>query len=372
MPMTIREFEDEDVPAVRRMNERIVAGGAASQFPASPTPEWLPKIVGRKLFQEHYVAVDEAGGVHGAYVLKRQEFWIKDRVVPIADYRGPVSEGIVDRKYPQVGVQLLWDALHREPLLFGLGMGGYDAPVAKMFASAGWNMVSVPFFFRIVHPAAFLRNIVPLRRHPARRCVTDMLAMTGLGWLAVCGMQIVRNRPKPHVKMVTSEAVEEFSDGADELWNQNKAEYGMAAVRDAETLRILYPPEEKKFIRLKVSENARTIGWAVLLDTQCVKHKQFGDMRLGSIVDCFSATGDAAKIIDAARQCLERRGVDLIVSNQLHAAWCNALRQSGFMQGPSNFIFATAKKLSKLLQSQSVANREIHINRGDGDGPINL
>jgi len=44
------------------------------------------------------------------------------------------------------------------------------------------------------------------------------------------------------------------------------------------------------------------------------------------------------------------------------------LRRSGFLEGPSNFIFAAAKKLAAL----SSAFDEFHINRGDGDGPIHL
>jgi hypothetical protein len=60
--------------------------------------------------------------------------------------------------------------------------------------------------------------------------------------------------------------------------------------------------------------------------------------------------------------------VDLIVSNQLHGAWVSALRGAGFRAGPSNFIFAMSKALTALIPEGA----EVHINRGDGDGPIHL
>ena len=44
------------------------------------------------------------------------------------------------------------------------------------------------------------------------------------------------------------------------------------------------------------------------------------------------------------------------------------VEESGFLEGPSNFIFAASKKLAELTGRYE----EIHINRGDGDGPIHL
>ena len=372
MSIAIREYAEEHVEAVRQFNDRLRSGGESSRFPLSPTSTWLPKSPGRKLYQQHYLTVDDAGAVRGAYILKHQEFWIKDQVVAIADYHGPISEGAVNRNYPQVGVQLLRDALQKQPLLFGLGMGGYDEPLARMLAAAGWRMFSVPLFFHVVHPTPFLRNIAALRRRPAKRRLLDVLAATGLGWLGIRAMQTVAGRKAPPDKDITAEAVDEFSDRADDVWRRAKGEYGMTAVRDAETLRILYPRQTEKFIRLKISDRSRPIGWAVMLDTHCSGHKHFGDMRLGSIVDCFSATAEAGKVVGAARWWLESRGVDLIVSNQSHTAWRHGLRQSGFFQGPTNFIFATSKNLTELLRQRGVTDDDLHINRGDGDGPINL
>jgi len=91
---------------------------------------------------------------------------------------------------------------------------------------------------------------------------------------------------------------------------------------------------------------------------------------VGTIVDCLAPPEDAVTVVRAATRTLESRGVDLIVSNQLHAAWSQALAATGFRRGPSNFLFAASPALAVLLED--AGDGELHINRGDGDGPIHL
>jgi hypothetical protein len=96
-------------------------------------------------------------------------------------------------------------------------------------------------------------------------------------------------------------------------------------------------------------------------------------MKVGSIVDCWSAPDHAAAVVRAAVQTLEGRGMDLIVSNQSHAAWCRAFESAGFLQGESNFIFAASKKLSELLRPFEETKSRLHFTRADGDGlPANF
>ena len=101
-------------------------------------------------------------------------------------------------------------------------------------------------------------------------------------------------------------------------------------------------------------------------------HKHFGNIRLGSLVDCFGSIDDAAEVVCGAAKYLEAQNVDLIVSNQLHAAWDTGLHQAGFFRGPSNFLFAASRELADLLDRKNVPKNALHLNRGDGDGPINL
>ena len=61
-----------------------------------------------------------------------------------------------------------------------------------------------------------------------------------------------------------------------------------------------------------------------------------------------------------------------MVSNQSHAAWRGGFRQAGFLAGPPHFLFASSPELTKLLRREGLENDDLHFNRGDGDGPINL
>ena len=372
MPIVIREYDVCMVPGVVAFNDRLAQGGTRWRFPTSPTSGWLPRRPGRSLFQQYFLALDGSSDVRGGYCIKHQDYRIGDSVRSIGQIALPLSEGIVDRTFAQVGAQLLLHAIHQQPLLYALGIGGQDETITHLVRAAGWRVITLPFCFRVIRPYGFLRNVRILRRSPLRRAILDGLAFTGLGWLGGNVANFVLSYRAPSHQGLTVEQVDEFSDWADELWQAFSPEYPYCAVRDTANLKILYPREDPRFMRLKISEAGRVIGWAVLLATDLKNHKQFSDMRLGSIVDVFARPADAEKIIVAAERWLRAKNVDLIVSNQSHTSWCRALRKCGFLAGPSNFLLATSRKLTELLDKLQIANDKLHLNRGDGDGPINL
>jgi hypothetical protein len=367
MGIVIEKYTREHVPAVRDFNRRLKTGGEREfEFPEREIPEWLPQLNGRRIYQEFFLAVDQ-GLVRGGYILKRQDFSFRGKIQPIGYYSLPLSEGLINKAYALVGTQLVLDAVRREPLLYGLGIGGLELPLPRMLKAMGWGMRAVPFYFRVARPSRFLKNIRPLRTTVVRRFALDFAAFSGLGWAAIRALQMrVSQRAKWNI-------VAEFSSWADELWERAKAPYGMVAVRDSSTLRILYPAENSRFTRLQVmTADGRTAGWAVTLNTQMEDNRYFGNMRVGTIADCFAAPEDAPTVIDAATAALEAAGVDLIVSNQSHDAWCAALSQGGFREGPSNFFFAASKELAAVLKPPDATFTAIHLTRGDGDGPIHL
>jgi hypothetical protein len=362
MAMVIEPYRDEHVAGVREFNRRLKAGGETEfAFPESAVPDWLPKQDGRRIFQEFFVALDE-DGVHGGYIVKHQDFSIRGANVPVGYYHLPLSEGIVNKTFSLLGSQLLLDALRRQPIAYALGMGSFDRPLPRMLKGIGWKMHEVPFYFRVTRPFHFLRNIRPLRRTVWRRIALDVLAFTGVGSLA---LHLLQQRPR---QSLSFDIVPEFSSWADDLWDRARSQYDMVGSRDSLTLNILYPASSERFTRIRVGSR----GWAVVLDRQMRDHKYFGDMRVGTIADCFAAPTDASAVIAAATSVLRSRGVDLIVSNQSHDAWCEGLRRLGFRRGPSNFIFAASKKLAALLQPFETSVGGIHLTRGDGDGPIHL
>ena len=95
-------------------------------------------------------------------------------------------------------------------------------------------------------------------------------------------------------------------------------------------------------------------------------------MKLGSIIDCFALKNYESIIVDITSNILQKRGSDLVISNQSHIFWRDAFKKNSFIKGPSNFIFSPSKELYKKLKHNIKNNDFLHITRGDGDGPINL
>ena len=137
-------------------------------------------------------------------------------------------------------------------------------------------------------------------------------------------------------------------------------------LRNSKYLNELYSSE--RFIKLKFFHNNKLVGWSVALCTKLNNHKQFGNMQLGSIIDCLSLKNYEFEIINKTTEILKEKGSNLIVSNQTHIFWQNAFKKNIFIRGISNFIFASSKSLSNKIKT----NKFMHITRGDGDGPINL
>jgi hypothetical protein len=373
MAITIEPYTEDLIPRVEAFNARLTAGGAPEEFrlPEHHRPDRLPKRCHGRIYEEYFLAVDD-GVVRGGCALKHQDFAFGDLVREIVYYHSPVSEGIVDRVYTGVGVQLLRHALKAQPLLFALGMGGYEQPLPRMLKALGWSMCSVPFHFRVNHPTRFLRELPALRASRSKRLLSDLAALTGTGWLGLKAAQVARAARSASARSISSEIVDGFSHWADELWDECKSRYAMIAVRDHAVLNALYPPGVERFVRVRIEGGGKVLGWAVLLDSQMRGDRYFGNLRVGSIVDCLAVPEQAFVVLTAATEILERRGVDLIVSNQSHAAWSGGLRATGFLEGPSNFIFAASKGLACLFGPFERNRTRIHLNRGDGDGPIHL
>ncbi len=372
MAIEIKPYTEELMPSVSAFNRRFKAGGGILEFPEHHVPSWLPKLAGRKIFQEYFVAVENGGGVRGAYILKHQEFALAGDTVSLACYSLPISEGVVNKNYAATGLQLCLNALKRQPLLFALGFGSQQVPLALMLKTLGWTFEKVPFFFLVHHPFRFLRNIAYLRSTRLRRALADLLAFSGTGGIAFKICNLLLPKRSPHELPSQVGVLDDFGDWVDVLWEECKHDYALCAVRDRETLQILYPRANPRFIRLKVSRDGKAIGWAVLLNTQMIGSEHFGNMRVGSLVDCLALRKDARPVVRAATQHLKTLGADLIISNQLDAAWGMALKECGFLSGPSNFLFAASKKLVERLQPFPAKLSSIHMNRGDGEGPSRL
>jgi hypothetical protein len=375
MAIVIQPYRPEHEHAVTEFNQRLQQGCEDKNlvFYRRAEPPWLPRSAESRIYNEFFVAVD-GGIVRGAYALKTQEFYFPDgQLRAIGYYHHPLSEGIVNKAHAIVGTLLLRDAMQRAPLLYCLGMGGYENPLPQMLVRLGWPHFLVPFFFRVVNPTQFLSNMESLRSSASRRLLMNLAAYSGAGWAGFKVFQGYRallapGSPAAGCREVASFEETEIAATVQSLWEQARQTCSFAAVRDAEALRILYPRELTHFTRLVTERNGAAIGWAVIGERRKDVKSKYGELRVASVVDCFALPGETLSVVRAATQVLERKGFDLILSNQSHQAWGEAFNAAGYLPGPSNFIFAASKKLAELLAPFEAVRPRMHLTRADGDG----
>jgi hypothetical protein len=284
-----------------------------------------------------------------------------------------VSEGLIDPRHGLVAMRMLREMLRRQPLLYSWGHGGGDRPVLKILRSMGFWIHSTPLCVRIRRPARFLHRNAWLRTSPLRRMGLDFLSATGIGWLGLHALHQGLELRGHGSRDAQAEPIVRFEAWADELWDRNKAAYELVAMRDARTMNALLPEGRWPLgTRLRIRRGAETVGLAFVMDTQMQGDNRFGDLRVGSVVDCFGAPEDATAIIGAALRHLFDRDVDLIVSNQAHPRWVRAFEHCGFVALQGRREFAASPALKAQLEPVAETARGIHLTNLDGHGPMAL
>lgn len=377
MEIKIGPYEKEDDPAVSRFNQRMQQGGEHYAFSEQFISRMFQRTEHCNLHQELFLAKDEQGEVRGGYYFKYQDFTINGQDTTIADIQLPLSEGIIDKTYNAIGVQLIQDALQRQRYIFGLGMGGFQYPLPKMFKRIGWFLYLVPFYFYIVHAGAFLRDFEVVRKmKKSSRSKNVLIGLVSAFKILHILVFFIRLHSFLYTlfrigKKVKSESFVEFADFADTLWEENKTHYSIVAKRDQHVLNTLYPASNDKFHRLKVLKNGTCVGWVVMLCTQMEQDKYFGNLKLGTIVDTFCSPQNFKIIVTESVKYLKRLNVDLIICNHSNVICGKHFRRFGFLKGPSNYIFAISRGFKGFFKDHVDFENSL-IMRGDGDGPINL
>lgn len=366
MKIRIEPYREEMTDAVRAFNRRLDAAGTehAIRIPEHSMPALLPKRAGDGFGQECFIALEDRQ-VRGGYILYHQIWSIAGRRHLTGNCMRPISEGVINRSYGMVGLQLIHDAMRRQPLQFGLGLG-VDGPQTRVLKAMRWDIWPVPFFFKVLNARAFLRNFQPLRRNRGSALLMDFLAASGLARLgsAIASVVLTESPDRP----LYVEQVENFTGWADQLFQECSVQYSALEVRDSAILNALFC-DRPEFVCLRVFEEGRAIGWAVI-DAVTNNHARFGDMKVRSILDCLAKPSDALPVVQAVSGYIADQGADLIISNQSHPAWRKALRRAGFFPGPSTFLFASVPALTKVLNDADPQRRGLHFTRGGGDVPL--
>jgi len=186
-------------------------------------------------------------------------------------------------------------------------------------------------------------------------------------------MLALRRKLSATISGYEASVVERFDEWADRIFARSLSDYPVAIRSDATSLNIVYPPDDHRYIRLKVMrKGAKTeAGWIVVARKQMSGNHYFGDLKVGTLVDGFGRSEDAPALVAAGLNHLAGLGVDIIVANFSHSAWVYACRRSGMFSGPSNFQLFVSPKGRPALE-ESCPLHQIHIARGHSDGMDNL
>lgn len=365
--LTIRPTEVALLPAVRRFNGRMEAGGSHWKFYDTEAPDWLGASDGARASRSYHLAVDDDGEVHGGFVLKEQDFVLNGAEAVVANTQGPVSEGVVNPDFGSLGAILLAQALARQPLQFGWGS---SARKAEVLAQAGWPSRQVPVLLQIVDAPAFLRRSPLVRRNGLMSGVADLLAATGVGALGNALLQRLMAASAPPTPAFAAYEEDKFGDWADKVWEAARDAYGFAAIRDARALNELMPAGRwPKAIPLRVEVGGVTVGWAALRDHQLAGDRTFGDLRVGSVIDMLAAPGQELTVAVAAFTRLKARGVDVVGAVVSHGTWIKALKGAGFVALPGGRNISFSPALAVAAGGFDASAPRAHLTLIDGDGP---
>jgi hypothetical protein len=371
MGLRVVYHEASHEAAVRAFNDRMRAADALPFALPETAPAPNPNTPAPGVEFSHFVVVDDAGEVRGGYFIRTQPFYIRGQVHCVGHYQAPLSEGTVDKRYTSVGAAMLAHALGRQPLLFAMGMGGLDRPLPRMLRAMGWPILETPFYFLVLNSKRFLRNIGLLRVRRGRRVAADVLAFSGLGGVALQGIQRMRTRNRFDMRY-RQQPIQDFAGWADQVWQASLESYAFSAVRNADYLRFIYPRVGPPYYGVRLTEGDTPAGWVQMLDCQPLERSYFGEMRVAALVDGVGQPAAIPSLIHSAVDAARERHADVVISNQMHRDWTAALKAAGFWQGPSNYLLALSKELRKLVDPLAEATPHIHFNRGDGDGRVNL
>lgn len=366
----VRRYAATDGEAVRRLNARFEAAGIHHVLYAENEREQSDTVRPSWVRDRLFVAEQDAE-IRAGMWLKEQDFWISGRTVRAGWAKYPVSESLVDKTFAGIPGSLLFQVMREQPRLMALGLGGHEAPFARLLAGMRWPGLTIPFFVRIVRPARVARELTALRTSRARAVLLDLLAYSGVATVGGAlhnAWRAMRNRPRPQGYSSTVE--DSFGEWADAVWSRCRNHYGFLATRDSAALEQTYTSAYDGVTRLRVDRAGALAGWACLhrMDgRRADRTSPFGDLVVGVLADCLAAPEDAAGVVAEGTRVLLDQEPDLLISHQSHGAWGAALEQTGWLRRPSSFAFYRSPAMETLIASAVDAGM-FHLTRGDCDG----
>src|SRR5262249_24598786 len=179
---------------------------------------------------------------------------------------------------------LVKKALDYQPFMMGVGAGTSESEGHRLFAGLRWRHQSVPFFFYPVKVSKVLRGLNYLKNNAKLRYLALLGAYSGVG-AGLSGLLALRRKLSIALSGYEALVVGRFDEWADRIFAHSLSDYPVAVRSDATSLNIVYPPDDHRYIRLKViRKGAKTeVGWILVASKRMSDNHYFGDLRVGTL-----------------------------------------------------------------------------------------
>ncbi|HXE81306.1 MAG TPA: hypothetical protein VNK41_11175 [Vicinamibacterales bacterium] len=364
MRIAIERFSADHEPAAAAFNRRLREGRAPTDF---VLPERATAMAVGSAALTHYVAVDEGGELRGGVLCQEHPAIAGGRLQPVVNIQSPISEGIIDRRFAFVAPQLIRHVTRLNPLAFAVGMGSAEAPIARLLRASGWRLHTVPFFFRLIHPARCLRELRPLRRTKARRLAAAAASATGVASLGSAVVHRVSRAARREAHGFDLEPVSGWSAWADAAWQAFVAACSFGVCRTSGVLPFLYRDGGPDLRAWRLTREGVVEGWFGLAIARQADSPYFGGLTVATLTDCIGTPAAVRAGLVLAVEQAQASGADLVITNQLHKHLQEACAAAGWRRGPSNYVLAVSPALAGSFDAATA-----YVTRRDGDGLTHL
>jgi len=365
----IETFKDQHVAAAIAFNERLCGRGVSAFLLNSAA--LVPQAPGEPILNHRFIAIEGDAARGGFLMVRFPGYFEQGGLMPVLNCREPVSEGIIDARYSMLALWMLKNIQQQGPYVFALGMGGEALPFPRLLRGAGWTLSQVPFLFHIVKPSRFLQEMQMLRNSPARQTAAFIAAYSGVGALgaAILQRRSFGSHPGDQWKI---EKITKWGAWADPIWERFRHLCSFSVSRDRETLDSLYPLDNERTSAFLVRHRGEPVSWTVTFNRRMRHNKYFGNLQVGSILDCVGSEAAMRPTAALVTRQLTDDGAELIVTNQSHTQWIHTFTGIGFLRFRSNYILALSKDFAGAIAKVDNGAGRMHFTRGDSDGRIFL
>jgi len=365
MAIRFEPLSNANLEAAKAFNVRLKQSGRVpfllrESLPSSNLEEGV-------IHARNYLAM-EGDVARGGYMTVDYPSLLNGESLTVTNVQSPLSQSIFDNRYAMAPIQMVKQFLRHNPLCFVVGMGQQSNPLPRLLRASGWSVEPVPFFFRIHRPVRFLTGMPVLRSRWYKRVAASMAAYSGGG--AVAAKLFQRSRV-PLTREFSARREENWGDWAAEVWAEFSASTRFAVRRELSVLRELYSATPRLRIH-RVLRGEVTIGWSASFLTQMQNNSYFGNLLVGTILDCVARPDSLSHVAALADRAIAQEGADMVITNQSLSSWREAFSNAGFRSGPSIFQAALSPALTRVLSKKPVGDGIVHITRGDGDGRLHV